>query len=65
MWLSTREFFVSCHDRLDGKCNLVLVAISTYCANSPQNRQCWDQYDLNTDYSHIVPDTGKTVEVSY
>lgn len=35
------------------------------CVNSPENRQCWGQYDINTDYYKITPDTGRTVEVSF
>jgi len=36
---------------------------STSCVNSPTNRQCWGQYDINTDYNDITPDTGVTREV--
>jgi hypothetical protein len=33
------------------------------CVNSPQNRQCWGEFDINTDYYEVTPDTGRTVEV--
>jgi len=33
------------------------------CVNSPQNRQCWGDFDINTDYYANTPDTGRTVEV--
>ena len=32
--------------------------------NSPDNRQQWGDYDINTDYNFIVPDTGVIREVS-
>lgn len=31
--------------------------------NTPQNRQCWGDYDIHTDYYEVTPDTGRTVEV--
>jgi hypothetical protein len=34
-----------------------------YCVNSPSNRQCWGQYNINTDYNQVIPDTGVTQEV--
>lgn len=33
------------------------------CVNSPSNRQCWDKYDIHTDYYKNTPDTGRVVEV--
>ena len=36
-----------------------------YCVNSPSNRQCWGQYNIDTDYNQITPDTGVTQEVCY
>jgi len=39
-------------------------ASSTYCVNSPTNRQCWGEYNINTDYYQVTPDTGVTAEVS-
>src|SRR5271156_4017394 len=36
---------------------------STPCVNSPTDRQCWGQYNINTDYYATTPDTGKTREV--
>lgn len=51
---------------------LTLLAITTTyclralaaCVNSPENRQCWGEFDINTDYNVVVPDTGTTVEVN-
>jgi hypothetical protein len=37
------------------------IPLGTY--NSPDNRQQWGQYDINTDYNTIVPDTGVIREV--
>jgi hypothetical protein len=34
-----------------------------YCVNSPSNRQCWGQYNIDTDYNQVIPDTGVTQEV--
>jgi hypothetical protein len=31
--------------------------------NTPQNRQSWGTFDINTNYYEITPDTGRTVEV--
>ena len=31
--------------------------------NTPDNRQQWGQYDINTDYNTIIPDTGVIREV--
>jgi hypothetical protein len=36
----------------------------TQCINSPTDRQCWGEFDINTNYYEITPDTGRTVEVS-
>jgi hypothetical protein len=35
---------------------------SSTCVNSPTNRQCWGQYDINTNYYDVIPDTGHTAE---
>jgi len=35
----------------------------TPCVNSPTNRQCWGDYDINTNYYQVIPDTGVTREV--
>lgn len=50
---------------------LLVIAIVTYicrvtatCVNGPQDRQCWGEFDINTDYNKVVPDTGTTVEVN-
>lgn len=37
---------------------------SGYCVNSPTNRQCWGQYNIDTNYYTSTPDTGNTVEVT-
>lgn len=31
--------------------------------NTPENRQCWGEYDINTDYSVVFPHTGVVREV--
>lgn len=36
---------------------------SGYCENTPTDRQCWGEYDINTDYNNFTPDTGRTVTV--
>lgn len=33
------------------------------CTNSADDRSCWGNYDLSTNYYDEVPDTGVTVEV--
>jgi hypothetical protein len=37
------------------------VPLGTY--NSPDNRQKWGEYDIDTDYNTVVPDTGIIREV--
>jgi hypothetical protein len=37
------------------------IPLGTY--NSPDNRQQWGDYDINTDYNTIIPDTGVIREV--
>lgn len=32
------------------------------CVNSPEDRSCWGDYDLSTNYYEEVPDTGVTRE---
>ena len=34
------------------------------CVNSPDNRQCWGEFDINTDYYETTPKTGQRREVS-
>jgi hypothetical protein len=31
--------------------------------NTPETRDSWGPYDINTNYYEITPDTGRTVEV--
>ena len=31
--------------------------------NTPENRQSWGSFDINTNYYEVTPDTGRTVEV--
>jgi hypothetical protein len=31
--------------------------------NTPQTRQTWGDFDINTNYYEVTPDTGRTVEV--
>jgi len=33
--------------------------------NGPENRQSWGDFDINTNYYEVTPDTGRTVEVSF
>jgi len=33
------------------------------CENTPSSRRCWGDYDIDTDYYNVFPDTGKVVEV--
>jgi hypothetical protein len=37
----------------------------TQCVNSPTDRQCWGEFDINTNYYEVTPDTGRTVEVHH
>jgi hypothetical protein len=39
------------------------VSAQGACVNSPSNRQCSGDFDINTDYYSNTPDTGRTVEV--
>ena len=36
---------------------------SSACSNGPQDRQCWGEFDINTNYYEVTPVTGNTVEV--
>src|SRR5271156_3466210 len=36
---------------------------TTGCVNSPDDRQCWGDFDINTNYYDVTPDTGNTVVV--
>jgi len=36
---------------------------SSACSNGPEDRQCWGEFDINTNYYDVTPDTGNTVEV--
>jgi hypothetical protein len=36
---------------------------STSCENTATSRSCWGDYDLDTDYYEVTPDTGVTREV--
>jgi hypothetical protein len=38
---------------------------SSHCVNSPTDRQCWGDYNINTDYYETTPDTGVTVTVRF
>ncbi|OBT62136.1 hypothetical protein VE03_08311 [Pseudogymnoascus sp. 23342-1-I1] len=38
-------------------------SLSKRCTNSADDRSCWGNYDLSTNYYDEVPDTGVTVEV--
>jgi hypothetical protein len=33
--------------------------------NDPQHRQRWGDFDINTNYYEVTPDTGRTVEVTF
>lgn len=35
---------------------------SKRCVNSAEDRSCWGDYDLSTNYYDVVPDTGVTRE---
>lgn len=35
---------------------------SKRCVNSAEDRSCWGDYDLSTNYYEVVPDTGVTRE---
>lgn len=35
---------------------------NTTCENSPTSRSCWGQYNIDTNYYDVVPDTGVTRE---
>ena len=39
------------------------VAKRASCAHGPTSRQCWGDYDINTDYATVTPETGVTREV--
>lgn len=35
------------------------------CENTATSRGCWGEYDINTDYYEVTPDTGATKEVCF
>lgn len=35
-----------------------LLSLSKRCINSPENRACWGDYDISTNYYETGPDTG-------
>jgi hypothetical protein len=37
---------------------------SSNCQNSATSRNCWGQYDINTNYYNTIPNTGVTVSVN-
>lgn len=37
-------------------------APSKRCVNSAEDRSCWGDYDISTNYYDVVPDTGVTRE---
>jgi hypothetical protein len=37
---------------------------ATACENTATSRSCWGEYDIDTDYYNVIPDTGVTREVS-
>lgn len=39
-----------------------LMKRATPCEHGPNSRQCWGNYDINTDYMEVTPDTGVTRE---
>jgi hypothetical protein len=39
------------------------VPVHTPCVNRPTDRQCWGDFDINTNYYQNTPDTGVTKEV--
>lgn len=39
------------------------LAANEPCEHSPISRACWGKYSIETDYTHVVPDTGVTKEV--
>lgn len=40
-----------------------LAPRTTGCENTATSRSCWGEYDVNTDYYDVIPDTGVTREV--
>jgi hypothetical protein len=34
-----------------------------YCEHTATSRNCWGEYDVDTDYSEVFPDTGVIREV--
>jgi ABC-type uncharacterized transport system involved in gliding motility auxiliary subunit len=38
-------------------------APSTRCVNSQNDRQCWGEYNIDTNYYETTPDTGEIREV--
>lgn len=37
-------------------------ALTKRCENSAEDRSCWGDYDISTNYYDVVPDTGVTRE---
>lgn len=44
---------------------LIFAKTGACAGNSPQHRSSWCQYDINTDWYSVVPDTGDTREYSF
>ncbi len=42
-----------------------IIARNTSCENTATSRSCWGDYDIDTDYYNVIPDTGVTGEVSF
>lgn len=42
-----------------------LLKRTTPCEHGPNSRQCWGNYDINTDYMEVIPETGVTREVGW
>lgn len=41
-----------------------ILTRDTTCENTATSRSCWGEFDIDTDYYDIIPDTGVTREVS-
>lgn len=42
--------------------NIATRSPSKRCVNSAEDRSCWGDYDISTNYYDVVPDTGVTRE---
>lgn len=44
---------------------MILTGQTTFqsCKNTPNSRNCWGEYSVDTNYITTIPDTGDTVEV--